>query len=431
MDKVLLSRRLGLRLAGVLVIPVFLLWTPLGFGADQPSSPSPAPAPAKSKPLDLATCRSLALEHQPSLTAYRASLEATVLKGQALDNLGIAGLIAHDIPLRKQQSQLGLEIAQARVRQAEQEAIYAVTRNYLVLLYARQQQDLLDKAVENLKDLRETVKQIVDDGLRKDVTTRDLERLNVLLLLAEGHREEATNGQERAQAALREAMGFGGDFSFEIVGRVLPSPKNQFAKQQIVDLALSRRAELVQVTDAAAVFALEVKAQATTRHLKVNTFVAGADLHADPVPQGLHNTEYRPGAVGPEMSAILVGSKSERVEQASAYYTRAQAVVEKTRNLINLEAENAFLLWREASRKTARLAEAADKADKLSRDLKEDFKQPGAKVKLDELVLTGILAAQLQGQANDAIRELALTLANLERITAGGVAVDFSPPTKP
>ncbi len=105
--------------------------------------------------------------------------------------------------------------------------------------------------------------------------------------------------------------------------------------------------------------------------------------------------------------------------------------MEKTRNLINLEAENAFLLWREASRKTARLAEAADKADKLSRDLKEDFKQPGAKVKLDELVLTGILAAQLQGQANDAIRELALTLANLERITAGGVAVDFSPPTKP
>ncbi len=340
-------------------------------------------------------------------------------------------MIAHDLPLRKQQSQLGLEIAQARVRQAEQEAIYAVTRNYLVLLYARQQQNLLDKAVENLKDLRETVKQIVDDGLRKDVTTRDLERLNVLLLLAEGHREEATSGQERAQAALREAMGFGGDFSFEIVGRVLPSPNNQFAKQQIVDLALSRRAELTQVTDAAAVFALEIKAQATSRHLKVNTFVAGADLHADPVPQGMHNSEYRPGAVGPEMSAILVGSKSERVEQASAYYTRAQAVVEKTRNLINLEAENAFLLWREASRKTARLAEAADKADKLSRDLKEDFKQPGAKVKLDELVLTGILAAQLQGQANDAIRELALTLANLERITAGGVAVDFTPAIKP
>ncbi len=265
MDKVLLFRRLGLRLAVVLVIPVFLVWTPLGFGADQPSTPSPALAPARPRSLDLATCRSLALEHQPSLTAYRASLEATALKGQALDNLGIAGLIAHDLPLRKQQSQLGLEIAQARVRQAEQEAIYAVTRNYLVLLYARQQQNLLDKAVENLKDLRETVKQIVDDGLRKDVTTRDLERLNVLLLLAEGHREEATSGQERAQAALREAMGFGGDFSFEIVGRVLPSPNNQFAKQQIVDLALSRRAELTQATDAAAVFALEIKAQATSR----------------------------------------------------------------------------------------------------------------------------------------------------------------------
>jgi hypothetical protein len=88
MDKALLFRRQAFRLAGVLVIPVFLVWTPLGFGGDQPSTPSPARAPAKSKFLDLATCRSLALEQQPSLTAYRASLEATVLKGQALDNLG-------------------------------------------------------------------------------------------------------------------------------------------------------------------------------------------------------------------------------------------------------------------------------------------------------------------------------------------------------
>src|SRR5437764_1171753 len=143
MDKASLFRRLGLGLAGLLLVPVLLICTPFGFGSDQPVPPSTAQARDKAKPLDLATCRSLALQNQPALTAYRASLEAAVLKGQAMDNLGIgASLIAHDLPIRKQQGQLGLEIAQARVRQAEQEAIYAVTRNYLVLLYARQQQDL-------------------------------------------------------------------------------------------------------------------------------------------------------------------------------------------------------------------------------------------------------------------------------------------------
>jgi outer membrane protein TolC len=432
MDKVFRLKRLPMRVAGTLVVSTILGWTPAALAREPipPSAPAVA-TPSPTKPLDLAACRSLALEHQPTIAAYKASLEASNVANEALNNIGLASLVVHDLPVRRDQAALGNQIAQSRVRQAELEATYAVTRTYLLLLYARQQQDLLDKALVDLRDLRDTVKQIVDDGLRPDITTRDLERLNLLVILAEGRREEALDGQERAKSALREAMGFGAEFTFDVVGRVLPYPKDRFTKQQIVDLALSRRNELSQATTAAEIFCLEVKAQGLSRHPKANTFASGADLHAQPVPQGLQDGEYRPGAVGPEMPAILAGNRSERMQQASAYAERAQAVAQKARNLITLEAEDAFFRWKDASNKTASLLEAADKAEKLGRDLREDFKTPGAKVKLDEVLLTGILAGQMRGQANDAIRDLAMILGSLERITAGGVTIDFSVKPKP
>ena len=336
----------------------------------------------------------MSLEHQPAIAAYKASLEASNIANQALNNIGIAGLVAHDLPVRRDEAALGNQVAQSRVHLAEIEAAYAVSRTYLILIYARQQQDLLDKSLTSLRDLRDTVKQIVDDGLRTDVTTRDLERLNLLVLLAEGKREEAVIGQDRAKAALREAMGFGADYSFDVVGRAIGIPKREFTKQQIVDLALSRRDELSQASNAAQIFCLEIRAQELSRHIKSSTFASGADLHAQAIPQGSQDGEYRPGAIGPEMPSILAGSKSERMQQASAFSDRAQAVVQKTRNLITLEAEDVYFRWLEANKKTNRLIEAANKAEKLSNDLRDDFKTP-AKVKLDEVMLTGILSAQL------------------------------------
>ena len=45
------------------------------------------------------------------------------------------------------------------------------------------------------------------------------------------------------------------------------------------------------------------------------------------------------GAVGVEMPATLNGSRCDRVDQAQAYNARAEAVVDKTRGLILLDAE--------------------------------------------------------------------------------------------
>lgn len=426
-------KRIGLTVTSGMILPAALGWMAPGWaGETEAPANSVLPAAAEEKTLDLAACKGLALEKQPSLAAYRASLDAANGKASALENLGLAAsLISHDLPIRRQQAALGIEIAKARVTQTEYETLYAVTRNYLTYLYAHQQQELLDKALDNLKDLKDTVKQIVDDGLRKDVTTRDLDRINVLVLLAEGRREEAINGAERAQGALREAMGYGSEFSFKVAGKGLPFPKAEYQKKEILDLALARRAELVQANDAVEVFCLEIKAQGTSRHIRVNTFTSASDLHATPIPQGSQNGEYRPGAVGPEMPPTLVGNRSEREDQAGAYYRRAQAVAEKTKNLVMLEAEDGFLRWKEANRKATRLLDAAEKGEKLGRDLRDDFKQPGSKVRLDEVTTAGILATQLRVQANEALHELAMALSYLERVTAGGITVDYSAVPKP
>jgi outer membrane protein TolC len=416
-DRVSFRRLHGLgRLFGLLVV-VLLAAAPVCGGDPKIARSSAA--------LDLDACRQIAQEKQPALTAYRASAEATVLKAKALDDLRLAPLLAHDIPIRRQQSALGICITQARVSQFEQETRYAVTRTYLSALYARQQDELVDKALVNLKELKETVQDIVKDGLRKDVTTRDVDHINVLVLLALGKQEEAKSGRQRALAALRETMGVGQDFPLQLAAKELPSPSLQVKREQVLELAQAHRAELIQTVQIAEVFALEVQAQGKIRGPSARTFATGSDLHADPVPQGSQNGEYRPGAIGLEMPATLVGHQDDRIEVAKALETRAQAVVEKTRNLILLDAEDVFLRWQESSNKLARLREAADAAEKLARDLRDDFKTAGTKVRLDDVINAGILATQLRVEANETQHKYVLTLASLERVTGGGLKIDF------
>ena len=79
-----------------------------------------------------------------------------------------------------------------------------------------------------------------------------------------------------------------------------------------------RCGEMVQASVFAQVVCLEVEAQGTSVMQKMQTFAAGTDIHARQVPQGVHNTEYRPGAVAPEMPTLLVGSKPERMQHARA-----------------------------------------------------------------------------------------------------------------
>src|SRR5262249_6381391 len=154
-----------------------------------------------------------------------------------------------------------------------------------------------------------------------------------------------------------------------------------------------------QVTD------LEVCAQESKRfQFRVPTFAAGSDIHSHPLPTGSFTENYRPGAVGPEMPATFNGSRADRVEQARIYSGRAGALVDKTRNLLVLEAEQAYLKYVEASAKMAKYDQAARDAEKAARAVRKRFSPLDEKmaVTLDQVLNASVLQSRLRAFANEA-----------------------------
>jgi outer membrane protein TolC len=401
--------------------------------AQQVVPATPTGTPTVVTPLTLAACRQIALENQPAVAAARASQAAAVARAEAVQNLHVPTLLARDLPIRRKQSSLGLAVAQGAVLQAEGDTVYAVTYSYLAALYAAQARKLGGEVKRRLEDLRVLTQDALKGEERKDVIPEQLKQIEAFLKALEGRGVEATQGRARALAALREAMGVGCDFEILLPDRDLPCPQIQLTKEQVVALALERRGELVQAQTAERIVALEIDAQQALCMPSARTFAAGSDLHFQPLPAGLYGDEYRPGAITIEMPPSMAGSKASRVEQARIYHQRAEAVAAKARSLVTLEAEVAFLRWQEKSSQ-ARIARAAYLgAQKFADALRPKFDPSGKRAypSLADLQTAGLVATSLQvEELQDRFRSL-IALAALERVTAGGISVDFDAPCAP
>ena len=99
--------------------------------------------------------------------------------------------------------------------------------------------------------------------------------------------------------------------------------------------------------------------------------------------------------------------------------------MEKTRQLITLEADNEYQTWLEAERQTDANREAA----RLSKLLADRTRSNVANIKKEDILQTDILAGQAQAAYNEALYHKILSLANLERITAGGFNAGIVPAT--
>jgi outer membrane protein TolC len=387
-----------------------------------PRQPAKVVAPAKAKALTLADCIQIAMDRQPALAAARASLAVTQGSLADLERHRFAALISREVPVRKKQAELGVLIAQAGLNQAEWETIYAVTRLYYSVIYAQEQQKLAEDVIGSLKATKQAAELFKNNPGKVKVTQESIDQIATYRLLAETRRVQAARGKDRALAALREAMGVEPCFPLLISGSTLPN--NQVAslcREQVIDWALARRGEMAQAANVAGVTALEIEAQGTSHRFSMRTFASLADVHARPIPQGEWNGTYRPSALGVEMPPTLAGTKSDRVRRAQELSARASAVVDKTRNLITLEAENMFYQWQTAVGQLTAAKSANATARKLQRNAAKDFTVGAVTVKeqLDSIVL--FIQA---GFTNNEVRyHYALALAGLQRVTAGG----FSP----
>jgi outer membrane protein TolC len=377
-------------------------------------------AAAQPSAFTLGDCIRIGREQQPGLVAQRASLAAAQTASESLNHLRVPSLIARDLPVRRQQACKGIIIASAGLQQAEYDTIYAITRTYYGVIYAREQLKVAEDLSKSLKFYQDNVRELVKNGTNREYTTNTLDKITLYLKLAETRQAEAARGIDRATAALNEAMGLDPQTPTVLAETTLPNPKTEVTRDQIVTLALARRGELVQATTAREVVDLEAIAQdkllfRPTTH----TFAAGADVHSRPVPQGFMNGEYRPGATSLEMPVMFAGSRSYRVERAQDLGVRAGAVVDKTRNLITLEAEDAFFKYEEAVRKLPLVTDASTAGARLSKTTRDDF-TANSKEKIDDILTGEALAAQAKASVNETIYQLIISLAGLQRVTGGG-----------
>jgi outer membrane protein TolC len=420
------SRRI--RAACLLGGLAFTCLTPLMAAAQTEQLPPPkdesgAVLPTQALVLTLPECVRLALDKQPALAAQRASLAAAETQQRGLDSLHIPTLLSPELPIRRKQCALGVVIASAGLHQAEWDTVYAVTRMYLTVLYARAQKREADKAAEQFRLYRNTVEQFVATGKGpREWTETTVDKILLYLGQAEARQAEAQRGIELATVALREAIGLGPDCCIQVANDDLPQPRLDLCLPQLIALALARRGEMGQAVNLAEVFRLEVDAQAVAHGVVTRTFAAASDIHVRPIPQGVADGEYRPGAVGPEMPPSFAGPRKARVERAKDLSARADAVVDKTRNLITLEVEDAFLRLREAMKnveQTGRTSAAARRFE--SAILKEGgIAGEQRRYRLEDALTDAVLAHQAYSARNEALYRQTLALAALERITAGG-----------
>jgi hypothetical protein len=428
-------RRTAARLLCGFAAPTLVLNGQAVLAAEPVPVPAAVVAPAASPVVvpDLGTARQIALEHQPGVLAARASLAAAVTRRQSLDRLHLAGLVARDLPTRKQQGDLGVQAAAAAVQQAEADTIFSVTYCYLAYEYACMQERLAIDSAKRLQDLNVLLDDTLTNPTRKDVYDEHRKLTVALAAVTASGNGKARSGKQRALAALRDAMGLGTDCVVVVPERDLPEVKVELRRELIIDLAVSRRSEVFQAALGAEVARLEINAQKATFMPTSRTFASGADIHAFPIPPATLGTTYRPGGISIEMPPMMTGHRSDRVEQATELSGRAEAVADRTRSLIALEAEDAFIRWQETGMEAHQLRLAAENADVYNQKLLERFDRHPEKAgisnpTIEDLVLAGAGVGSLRAQVNEARFNHLVALALLERVTAGGVCANFDQP---
>lgn len=401
-----------------------------GISAQDKAAP---PAPLQSAPaktglvITLDDALNLAQDKQPAIRAAQLSYQSSISAKSVADSF-LVGLVPEG-RIRRQQAASGLGAAAANVQQVEMETKNAINRTYISVIFAREQLKLAKDAVETLQATFKVAKQLLDSGESKNVTQDDLDKLDIYVKLAEAKVGEASVGIIRAKAALREAIGLEFNTEFEVAEDKLTrfyDIAQDFTKSKSVKLCCNKsaemavrfRPELAQASILSDVTCLEVQAQkANMLHFYARTFAASTDIHAKVLPSQLINGDYRPGPVGPEMPTFLIGTSTKRTERANILFQRSLSVVDKARGLVALEAEEGCAKFNRASDQIELQRIAVAKSSKLYKSAEKFFRQD--QLKTDALLTAYALDVKNKSDLNEAYYTFGMTLAFLQRATAG------------
>lgn len=377
--------------------------------------------------LTLGECLEIARTNQPTLKAAHQSLLSSQLGYQSLCNIHkFTTILAPDIPIRREQALRGIAVAEAEVRKVEHEINYDVTRLYWSYVYARQQQTTADDVTVLLEEVVKNAKSILDAGVpdpKGKINQFSVYALEDTVYDVRKKRVLAVTGKSLALAALKEAMGVDQSFEFLPKDTELPVMGGDLKQDDVIRYALERRPELAQAAAGLDAFQLEASAQEKRRFsLQVPTLASGSDIHSRPLPQPVRNGEYRPGAITPEMPTTLVGRRDDRTARASVLASRQSSLVEKSVNLVKLEATNTYLAYITARDRL----EITLKRYEQAKTMVEQARLAAVASQDPELVFRSeALAGKAQSEYLEAVFELIKVLTALERVTAGAIHPAF------
>ena len=394
--------------------------------AQAPASPPAAVAAAPA--LSLEDCLRIGRENQPAMKAAQASLAAAQTAQRSLDEIRLGKFLAKDLPIRKQQAAFGVSAAAANLAQVERDVDCSIVRTYYSVLYAREQKKVADQIILRLRAVVANGETLLGkEGAPADLTPLTVGRAKEVLVQVEGRGDQVNAGLQLATAGLREAIGVGPDFRFTVAEGKLPEPLPGVNKDQIIRLAISLRGEVQQAQSAAYITRLEVQAQAATRMVMGSSAARGGDMHVKPIPTGSFGDDYKPGAIGLDFPSLFVGPRETRMQRACELSGRSDAAAEKARNLVALDAEDAFLRWEEAFAKMGRYSKGAAAGDALGKRAISALESGVIQSYRDVLEIL-ILVAQNQAHLNEARYNHAVALTELERVTGGGFAAGAAIP---
>ncbi|MCX7665166.1 MAG: TolC family protein [Gemmataceae bacterium] len=394
--------------------------------------PAPIVISEEIRRLTLSDCLAFAREKQPVLIALRASMNRALLATQGLaDVKRKGGFILPDLEYRQQQSANGLKAARVELEQAEYEIAYAVTYSYYTIVYAKEQRKVALELIEQLEIYLDQVKKIVGGkgGGIKEINKNTENFLELALNEAKIRLQDAERGISRGRAALKEAMGYTGPERIDAADELLPDVVAKIPEDVVIAHALSRRGEIMLTAIGADTCRLEVCAQWSRMFTsRLATFANGGDIHSKSLPTTTYEPTYRPGAIGLDVPDKLLGDRSTRTRSAQMIAARAEAVHEKAKNLVTLEATTAYIDWVRAKEKVA-LARQGVKAAKEMQERQREA--TGGNFTKSEILTTEASVTKAQVSLNEALYDQIIALATLERVTAGGIRLNLPVSTTP
>ncbi len=382
------------------------------------------------KKITLAEALELMNGNHPRIHAAEASLRGSEAGARGVQNLPLFAKLSPDMKYRRQQSQLGIEVADAGLRQEIRDTSYGVARGYYLVIYSKQQRDLTEQMLDilgkNMKalELKLALKKTPEDEIK-------LQKLKLGHVEAKHKNALAVTGYERAKALLREEVGGRNKIgliepmetefpSYSLLGLLTP----EFI-DEIIEKTASVREEVIKSSKASQILALEVNAQRSARfNPKFRTFASGSDLHYIPIGVQGRGDNFTPEAITIEMPSSLVGKKNDRVARAQAFADRGAAVEESTKNLIRLEVRNAFQLLVETRISYNELKKVEPELKKIITELHDSsfkFLNPDNAELFEK-------AGNMLGNYNRAKFITMDNLADLERITSGTFSVGLTCP---